>query len=127
MLPWRVECTVFRFNYLPLDYGPTIILEHSIGGSPLFTLYGHLSLDSIQGLKEGQEVAVGQQIASVGDRLVNGDWTPHVHFQLIRDMRGNKGDYPGMASLSDRETYLDLCPDPDLVLNLGGNGPDADG
>ncbi len=108
----------FRFNDNPLDYGPTIILEHSVGGTVLFSLYGHLGEESIQGLEDGQEISLGQRIATIGDRPANGDWTPHVHFQLIRDMRGKAGDYQGMASLSERDTFLELCPDPDLVLDL---------
>ena len=108
----------FRLNDLPLDYGPTIVLEHTVGGTVFFSLYGHLGEESIHGLEEGQEISVGQRISTIGDRPANGDWTPHVHFQLIRDMQGKAGDYPGMASLSERDAFLELCPDPDLVLDL---------
>ena len=34
------------------DYGPTIILEHQIEEQKFYTLYGHLSLESIVNLKE---------------------------------------------------------------------------
>ncbi len=108
----------FQFNDHPLDYGPTIILEHELGGTVLFSLYGHLSVESIRELAVGQEVAIGQHIASVGDRPTNGDWTPHLHFQLIRDMQDRSGDYPGMSSLAERDIYLELCPDPGPILDL---------
>ena len=43
----------FRINDNPGDYGPTIILEHAAGGEKFNTLYGHLSRDSLKGLKRG--------------------------------------------------------------------------
>jgi Ser/Thr protein kinase RdoA (MazF antagonist) len=39
----------FHNNAVHLDYGPTIILEHTAGDVPFYTLYGHLSLESLQG------------------------------------------------------------------------------
>ena len=37
----------FQFNNQLGDYGPTIILEHKIDDHHFYTLYGHLSLESI--------------------------------------------------------------------------------
>jgi peptidoglycan LD-endopeptidase LytH len=51
-------------------------------------------------------------------RFENGNWPPHLHFQLIADMEGWKGDYPGVCKYSEREKWLGNCPDPDLVLDL---------
>jgi hypothetical protein len=48
----------------------------------------------------------------------NGNWPPHLHFQLIIDMQGMKGDYPGVCKFSERERYLANCPDADLLLNM---------
>jgi len=96
------------------DYGPTIILEHE----GFFTLYGHLSTDSLQGLEEGQEITAGQQIGKMGNTEENGNWPPHLHFQIITDMQGKKGDYPGVASIQEREKYLKLCPDPNRILKI---------
>ena len=44
---------VHSFNYNDGfgDYGPTIILEHEIENHVFYTLYGHLSLESLEGLK----------------------------------------------------------------------------
>lgn len=36
------------------DYGPTIILEHEIENQKFYTLYGHLSLESIEEISIGQ-------------------------------------------------------------------------
>jgi len=51
----------FRDNDERLDYGPTIVLEHSPEGGPTFwTLYGHLTNDSLDGIAVGMRVARGR-------------------------------------------------------------------
>ncbi|MBT8323855.1 MAG: peptidoglycan DD-metalloendopeptidase family protein [Winogradskyella sp.] len=100
------------------DYGPTIILEHSIDGFSFFTLYGHLSESSLVGLKEGQWIEKGMPFATLGDASVNGDYPPHLHFQIILDIKDFKGDYPGVCSSLDVDYYQQNCPDPDLILKL---------
>ncbi len=114
-LPGRVHS--LRDNAARLDYGPTIILEHAPdGAAPFYTLYGHLSAESLQGLRPGAGVAKGQRIGAIGAPPGNGDWPPHVHFQIIADMLDREGDFPGVAAPSAREAWLSLCPDPNLVL-----------
>lgn len=108
----------FAYNHLPGDYGATIILVHSIQGIVFYTLYGHLSLASIKDLQEGDPVRKGQLFAWFGTPAENGQWPPHLHFQVIKDMQNNKGDYPGVCRFSERMYYLENCPDPDLVLQL---------
>lgn len=98
------------------DYGPTIILEHNLDGLQVYTLYGHLSRKSLEGLTTGGEVVCGQQIAAFGDIDENGNWPPHLHFQLIFDMQGKRGDYPGVCSPAERERYLANIPDPRIIL-----------
>ena len=100
------------------DYGPTIILEHIINGVQFYTLYGHLSLSSLAHLHVGAVFEAGKQIAAIGTHPTNGSWPPHLHFQIITDMQGKKGDYPGVASLTERKRYLELCPDPNLILGI---------
>ncbi|MBW8686599.1 peptidoglycan DD-metalloendopeptidase family protein [Chitinophaga rhizophila] len=108
----------FRFNDAHGDYGATIILQHQLEGYTFHTLYGHLSLKDLEGLHEGMRVAAGQLIAHFGDTTENGHWPPHLHFQIIIDMEGKQGDYPGVCRYSQREQYLANCPDPDLILQL---------
>lgn len=98
------------------DYGPTIILQHELEGIPFFSLYGHLTRTDLTGLAPGQPVAAGQVIAHVGPHPENGDWPPHLHLQLIADMQGRWGDFPGVAAPSERAYWAALCPDPMLVL-----------
>ncbi|HEY1434981.1 MAG TPA: aminotransferase class III-fold pyridoxal phosphate-dependent enzyme, partial [Thermoanaerobaculia bacterium] len=106
-----------RDNAARLDYGPTVILEHAPPGGPVFyTLYGHLGRASIAHLAPGTLVRRGDQIATIGPAPENGDWPPHTHFQVIADLLGQTGDFPGVAAASERATWLSLCPDPNLVL-----------
>jgi murein DD-endopeptidase MepM/ murein hydrolase activator NlpD len=100
------------------DYGPTIILKHIISGVEFYTLYGHLSLDSIKNLKVGKVFKQGDNIGTLGDASVNGDYPPHLHFQIIKDIQSYKGDYPGVCSKQDITFYRTNCPDPNLLLKL---------
>jgi 4-aminobutyrate aminotransferase-like enzyme/Ser/Thr protein kinase RdoA (MazF antagonist) len=109
----------FRNNAERLDYGPTIILRHAPPAAPpFFTLYGHLTEDSLAGLEPGQRVTKGQQIARIGTSPTNGDWPPHLHFQIVLDVLDRDGEFPGVAAASERETWLGLCPDPNLMLRM---------
>jgi len=105
-----------------LDYGPTIILRHDVDDGRLrfYTLFGHLSADSLHSLAEGMFVAQGTEIAHIGDSSVNGGWPPHLHFQLITDLLGRNGEFPGVALPAQRELWRSICPDPNLILGIPG-------
>ncbi len=111
----------FKNNKNHGDYGPTIIVEHSINGEALYSLYGHLSEISLENLYIGKEVKKGEVIAFLGDANVNGDYAPHLHFQLIKDLQGNIGDYPGVCSLKDLAFYKENCPNPNDLLKLSNS------
>jgi 4-aminobutyrate aminotransferase-like enzyme/Ser/Thr protein kinase RdoA (MazF antagonist) len=109
----------FNNNAAPLDYGPLIILKHQTGdGQVFFTLYGHLSLESLDGLYIGKPVAQGERIATIGAPPINGNWTPHLHFQLITDLLGLDCDFPGVGRASQREIWHSLSPDPNVILGI---------
>ena len=109
----------FQDNANPKDYGPTIILEHAVTSQLTFySLYGHLSRDSLDGLIVGKPVAAGEEVARLGEAAVNGDWPPHLHFQLILDMQDKRGDYPGVFKKSEREQWKRICPDPAPLLGI---------
>lgn len=108
----------FAFNDFYGDYGTTIILHHQLDGTIFNTLYGHLSLGDLEGLKEGQLIAKGAEFAHFGEPKENGQWPPHLHFQVIAEMHGKKGDYRGVCKYSERKKYLLNSPDPDLILNM---------
>lgn len=100
------------------DYGPTIILEHEINEFKFYTLYGHLSEESILGEKVGKKIKKGTQIATLGLPPINGDYAPHLHFQIIIDIEGKTGDYPGVCSKNNLYFYQNNCPDPNTLLKI---------
>lgn len=108
-----------RINDAEGDYGPTIILEHAPApGVKFHTLYGHLSRDSLKGLKPGAAFMAGETIAALGTRRENGGWPPHLHFQIILEIGEAKGDYPGVCRRSEKDRWLAICPDPARLLGL---------
>ena len=100
------------------DYGPTIILEHEIENEKFYTLYGHLSLESINNLTVGTFYRKGESIATIGNSEINGDYSPHLHFQIIKNIENYWGDYPGVCSRDDLNFYIENCPDPNLLLKI---------
>ena len=102
----------FAFNNRAGDYGGTIILAHRVGQLHFHTLYGHLSLASLGNLQEGAVIRGGDIVGSFGIPRENGGWPPHLHFQVITDMKGWKGDYPGVCKFSERAAWLENSPDP---------------
>lgn len=108
----------FAFNNNDSDYGATLILTHRLDGVGFHTLYGHLSLNSLKNLHEGQLVSKGEVIGEFGMRFENGNWPPHLHFQIIADMEDWKGDYPGVCRFSERMQWLAGCPDPNIILQM---------
>ena len=102
------------------NYGPTVILRHELGGSVFHTLYGHLGRSSIDRLEPGTTLFAGDPVGEVGDLQENGSWPPHLHFQIITGHLDDEVDYPGVAAPSERERFLELCPDPNLILGIPG-------
>ena len=108
----------FDFNAGKGNYGPTIILKHHFENHTFYTLYGHLSLDSIENLEIGTVFRQGQPLATLGDSSVNGGYAPHLHFQIIKNIGNNTSDYPGVCNQKDLDYYLNNCPDPNLLLKI---------
>lgn len=99
------------------DYGPTLILQHQTDEGQLFyTLYGHLAPAGLDQWQPGQAIAAGQQLGTLGNETVNGGWPPHLHFQVITDLLGRVGEFPGVAPAGQRPIWRSLSPDPNLLL-----------
>ena len=106
-------------NSAPLDYGPVVILRHLAGDAvEFFTLYGHLSQESIAKLSIGQPVPKGEAFGKIGTAAENGGWPPHLHFQIIADLLELNEKFPGVARVSERAIWTDLCPDPNLLVGI---------
>jgi murein DD-endopeptidase MepM/ murein hydrolase activator NlpD len=108
----------FAFNNHFGDYGATIILHHQVDTVSFNTLYGHLSLADIAGLHEGQYITRGVEFAHFGEPGENGNWPPHLHFQIVQEMHEKSGDYPGVCKFSERTHYLLNSADPDVILQM---------
>lgn len=115
-LPGKVHS--FQNNAGFGNYGPTIILEHHWQKETIFSLYGHLSRKDLNQLKPGQTFLSGEKIGHLGPAGENGNWPPHVHFQIIRDLGNWSGDYPGVCAEMETDHYLSNCPDPCSWLGL---------
>jgi 4-aminobutyrate aminotransferase-like enzyme/Ser/Thr protein kinase RdoA (MazF antagonist) len=101
------------------DYGPVIVLRHETDdGTPFFTLYGHLSRPSLDGLALGRRVARGERFAWLGAAEENVGWTPHLHLQVITDLLDLGTDFPGVAPASQRAAWRSLSPDPNLLVGV---------
>lgn len=109
---------VHSFSYLSQagDYGACIVLEHRWEGKALYALYGHLAKQDLMGLEPGQFLPAGTCFAHLGERHENGQWPPHLHWQLIKDMGDHQGDFPGVCLKEDLGYFSALCPDPNNFL-----------
>ena len=107
---WDGEVVTAANHQVKRDYGGTIILKHQISETLTFyTLYGHLDYATFQ-YELGEKVRKGETLALLGNQEVNGEWPPHLHFQIILDILGNEDNYPGVAFPGESNTWLSICP-----------------
>lgn len=123
VLPGRVHSC--QDNAAFGDYGPTILLEHTLEGRVFHTLYGHLARESLIASPVGRVLQAGELLGWLGTPEVNVGWPPHLHFQIITDLLGYIGDYPGVCKPSEAEQWLARCPDPNLLLRIPALAADA--
>ncbi|MBC9796256.1 aminotransferase class III-fold pyridoxal phosphate-dependent enzyme [Sinomicrobium weinanense] len=112
-------------------YGGLIILKHGAGDLEFYTLYGHLSEESVRNKRKGDRLSPGDRIGLLGDFGENGDWVPHLHFQVLLSTLGYKDDFPGVTYHSEVSVWKSLCPDPNLLfksepLNYKAEIPDGE-
>lgn len=101
-------------------YGGLIILKHEVENFHFFTLYGHLSKKSVAEKKSGDFIKKDTQIAVLGEAFENGDWVPHLHFQIMFSLLDYQNDFPGVAFESEIEAWKNCCPNPNLLFKLNG-------
>jgi len=94
------------------DYGGLLVLKHQIQDLAFYTLYGHLSLNSVDSNPVGKEIGQDELFAFIGNETENGHWLPHLHFQVITDLLGNTKNFNGVAFPSEIEYWKQLCPNP---------------
>ena len=101
------------------NYGYTLILKHSPEGmAPFYTLYGHLGQSILETWKPGDSVKAGTKLGVLGTSSENGNWPPHLHFQVMLDLLEQNGDFPGVAFPEEAATWMSICPDPVWISGL---------
>ncbi len=98
------------------EYGGLVVLKHAMGQESFYSLYGHLDPRSIAMLRKGDQLIKGEMIGLIGNWPENGNWAPHLHFQLMLDLLDYTDDFPGVCFADEQESWLDLCPDPNLLF-----------
>ena len=59
-------------------------------------------------------------IGLVGNYPENGNWAPHLHFQIMLSLLEYKDDFPGVAYPDQVEVWKSICPDPNLLFGQAG-------
>lgn len=98
------------------EYGGLVILKHHTNDFEFYTLYGHLSVASASYHKVGNIIKKGEKIGELGNHKENGNWVPHLHFQVMLSMLDYKLDFPGVAYFNQIEAWKSICPDPNLLF-----------
>ena len=102
------------------EYGGLIVLKHQQKEWCFYTLYGHNTPESVLKHSLGDVIKKGQQIADLANYPDNGNWAPHLHFQVILSLLDYKTDFPGVAYFNQIEVWKSLCPNPNLLFKING-------
>ena len=116
--PLNGKVIILHNNNFKYDYGPTVILEHKINNYYFFTLYGHLSKKCLKKLKVGQIVKKGEWIGEIGDYKINGNWPPHLHFQIMTSLLNEVDNFPGVGEDYLLKIWEQISPDPNIILQI---------
>jgi 4-aminobutyrate aminotransferase-like enzyme/Ser/Thr protein kinase RdoA (MazF antagonist) len=98
------------------EYGGLVVLKHSIDQMVFYTLYGHLSVATVTRLHIGDQLKKGEHIGDLGNYPENGNWSPHLHFQIMLSLFGHTHDFPGVAYHKQINVWKSICPDPNLLF-----------
>lgn len=115
---WDGEVVIAADDAGEKEYGGLIVLKHQTSNFTFYSLYGHLNPVECLTKQVGDLVEKGTRIGALGNYPENGNWAPHLHFQLMHELLGYTDDFPGVAYPSERHLWAGLCPDPNLVFQL---------
>ena len=116
--PLNGKVIILHNNNFKYDYGPTVILEHKINNYKFFTLYGHLNKKCLKKLKVGQKIKKGEWIGEIGDYKINGNWPPHLHFQIMTSLLNEVDNFPGVGEEYLLKIWKQISPDPNIILQI---------
>ncbi len=100
------------------EYGGLVVLKHHIQDLEFYTLYGHLSIKSATKNIVGTIIKKGEKIGNLGNHLENGNWAPHLHFQVMLSLLDYTKDFPGVTYYNQVNVWKSICPDPNLVFKF---------
>ncbi len=99
------------------SYGGHIVLEHQVGESSFYAIYGHLNSDFL--VSEGQILAPGELFARIGERRDSGGWFTHTHLQIITQEACRRGRmFHGYVTAEDLKQIENLFPSPYLLFRV---------
>ncbi|SOU87384.1 aminotransferase class III-fold pyridoxal phosphate-dependent enzyme [Tenacibaculum dicentrarchi] len=110
------EVVISSDNQGDKNYGGLLVLKHQADNFEFYTLYGHNTPESVQKHQVGDRILKGEKIAELGDISENGNWIPHLHFQVLLSLFDLKTDFPGVAYLKEMEVWKSVCPNPNLLF-----------
>ena len=102
------------------EYGGLVVLKHRVEGFHFYTLYGHNTIKSVEKHRIGDVILKGEKVAELANYPENGNWAPHLHFQVLLSLFDYTVDFPGVAYLSQIDVWKSVCPDPNLFFKSEG-------
>jgi murein DD-endopeptidase MepM/ murein hydrolase activator NlpD len=110
----EIICAVYQKDHK--GYGGFVIIKHQTKETTFYTLYGHLSEESISNFSVNDLIKKGEKIGVLGNYDENGEWVCHLHFQLMLTLLEYKNDFPGVALKSEIDFWKAICPNPNLLF-----------
>jgi len=107
------------------EYGGLIILKHREDDITFYTLHGHLSIESTLYHRAGDPIKKDQLLGLIGNYPENGNWAPHLHFQVMLSLLNYVDDFPGVAYPIELGIWNSICPDPNLLFQQPGLVPES--
>ena len=98
------------------EYGGLVILKHQADDFEFYTLYGHLSVESVTKNRVGDTIKKDEKIGALGASQENGNWVPHLHFQIMLSLLDYKNDFPGVAYYNQIDVWKNICPNPNVLF-----------
>jgi 4-aminobutyrate aminotransferase-like enzyme/Ser/Thr protein kinase RdoA (MazF antagonist) len=114
------EVVIAENNIGDKEYGGLLVLKHQQKECCFYTLYGHNTAKSVLRHPIGSTIKKGEQIAVLASYPENGNWAPHLHFQVMLSLLAYKTDFPGVTYYNEIDVWKSICPNPNLLFKIDG-------
>lgn len=115
-LPFDGEIKIISNDIGEKAFGPMVIVKHKNKNFSFYTLYGHLSVKSLTKIRVGDKLKKGDFLGWIGDSHENGNWVPHLHFQILLSLLDMGENFPGVGYQKHIKSWKSICPDPDFIF-----------